>query len=234
MALKIAFPRICIALGIADPQLLLESAVREAEAGESFLEFRLDYLERPEQGIAVIRTVLERHPGCAILATCRRHQNHGRYNGSVEDQIHILEGAIEAGAQAVDLEIETAEVAVDKLSHLRQNAKLIVSYHNFESTPHMELVLKRMARVPADAYKIVTTARKPSDSGRILALARANPRMPMIILAMGEIGFPTRVLSPAFAGLYTYAAPLSMEGTAAGQVTSKQLRHLYRVLSGGV
>jgi 3-dehydroquinate dehydratase/shikimate dehydrogenase len=37
------------------------------------------------------------------------------------------------------------------------------------------------------------------------------------------------VLSTAFGGLYTYAAPTTAEGTAAGQVSARQLRHLYRV-----
>jgi 3-dehydroquinate dehydratase/shikimate dehydrogenase len=45
---------------------------------------------------------------------------------------------------------------------------------------------------------------------------------------MGEIGFPSRVLSPRFGGLFTYAAPSAAEGTAAGQVSAKVLRHLYR------
>jgi len=43
-----------------------------------FSEFRLDHLNAPEQGIAVIRKFLAGHPDCRILATCRRHQNHGK------------------------------------------------------------------------------------------------------------------------------------------------------------
>jgi len=93
----------------------------------------------------------------------------------------------------------------------------------------VDAVLRRMLRVPADAYKIVTTARKPTDNFRILALPKANPRTPVIVLAMGESGFPTRVLSTAWGGLYTYAAPSAAEGTASGQVTARQLRHLYRI-----
>jgi 3-dehydroquinate dehydratase/shikimate dehydrogenase len=50
-----------------------------------------------------------------------------------------------------------------------------------------------------------------------------------VVLAMGELGFPTRVLSPVFGGTYTYAAPMYAEGTAAGQVSARYLRHLYRV-----
>jgi 3-dehydroquinate dehydratase/shikimate dehydrogenase len=63
----------------------------------------------------------------------------------------------------------------------------------------------------------------------VLALPKAHPKTRLVVLAMGELGFPTRVLSTAFGGLYTYAAPLMTEGTAAGQVSARQLRHLYRV-----
>jgi len=229
MPQKRPFPRICIALGVPDAVTLMDHVRREADAGETFLEIRLDYLENPEHGVKVIREFLKQHADCIIIATCRRHQNHGKFNGSVEEQIRILELAVSAGAQAVDLEIESAEAAADKLNSFRGRAQIIISYHNYETTPQMDALLKRMIRIPADAYKIVTAARKPSDNARVLALARAHPRTPLIVLAMGELGFPTRVLSPAFGSLYTYAAPIGTQGTAAGQVCARQLRHLYRI-----
>ncbi len=229
MAQPTTLPRICIALGFSDVDKLLEHARRELDAGESFFEFRLDYLASPELGVEAIRTFLAAHPDCTILATCRRHQNQGRYNGSIEEQVAILAAAIEAGARAVDLEIESAENVAARLELLRGKAKLIVSYHNFEATPATETILRRMQKVSADAYKVVTTARKPSDNMRVLGLSKSHPRVPIIVLAMGEAGFATRVLSTAWGGLYTYAAPMAAEGTASGQVSAKQLRHLYRV-----
>jgi 3-dehydroquinate dehydratase/shikimate dehydrogenase len=229
MAQRTNLPRICIALGFVEIEKLIEHAKREYDAGESFFEFRLDYLPAPEQGVAAIRAFLARHPECTILATCRRHQNQGRFNGSIEEQVGILSAAIEAGARAVDLEIESAEQSPARLDALRGNTCVILSYHNYEGTPSMETVLGRMLRIPADAYKIVTTARKPSDCLRVLLLPKAHPRTPIVVLAMGEAGFPTRVLSTAWGGLYTYAAPSTAEGTAAGQVSARALRHLYRV-----
>ncbi|MDX2152190.1 MAG: shikimate dehydrogenase [Bryobacteraceae bacterium] len=222
-------PSICIALGFPTVERLLEAAKREMENGERFVEFRLDYLPTPESGIAAIQTFLKSYPDAWVLATCRRHQNQGKYNGSVEEEIRILETAAAAGARAVDVEIESAENAGARIDALRGRAFLVVSYHNFEGTPAVEAVWRRMSKVEADAYKIVTTARKPSDNWRVLSLARTHARTPFVMLAMGEIGFPTRVLSPAFGGVYTYAAPMAAEGTAAGQVCSKMLRGLYRI-----
>lgn len=216
-------------MGFPDPQKLMESARREANAGESFFEFRLDYLPSPENGIAVIRKFVAAHPECSILATCRRHQNHGKFNGSVEDQIRILDAAFDAGARAVDVEIESAENAVPRLETLRGKGQLVLSYHNYDGTPSPESIVRRMLRIPADGYKIVTTARKPSDNARILAITKTHPRTPLVVLAMGETGFPTRVLATAWGGLFTYAAPNASEGTASGQVSARVLRHLYRV-----
>src|SRR5579862_3209451 len=224
------FPTICIALGFPDADSLLAQARAEYESGERFLEFRLDYLTSPERGLAALRKFLTRHADCTILATCRRRQNQGRFTGSVDEQLRILEAAREAGAKAVDVEIESAEHCEDRLAKLRSTTYLLLSYHNYGGTPpRLDAVLRRMAMIPADGYKIVTTARKPSDNSRVLALARTHPRLPTILLAMGEGGFPTRVLSPAFGGLYTYAAPNVALGTASGQVSAKKLRGMYRV-----
>ena len=95
----------------------------------------------------MIRKFLAGHPDCCILATCRRHQNHGKFNGSVEDQIRILDAALDAGARAVDIEIESAENAVPRLEMLRGKGMLMLSYHNYDGTPSPEVVLRRMLRM---------------------------------------------------------------------------------------
>jgi 3-dehydroquinate dehydratase/shikimate dehydrogenase len=217
-------------MGFPDTEKLLEHAHREVtEGGERFLEFRLDFLRDPLSGLEAIRSFMARHPDCSVMATCRRHQNHGKFNGSIEDQLKVLNAAVEAGAVAVDVEIESAENAVTKTEALSKAASLIVSFHNYESTPAMESVLKRMMRVRADAYKLVTMARKASDTMRVLALARSYPKVPLILLCMGETGQATRVLAPAYGSVYTYAAPMSAEGTAAGQMSARVMRNTYRL-----
>ena len=228
MASATSLPPICIAMGFPDTDKLLQHARREAQEGERFFEFRLDYLDRPERGVEAIRQFLAEFPDSTILATCRRHQNHGKFNGSIDEQVRILEAAIDCGAGAADLEIESAETGV-RLDGLRSRTCLIVSYHNFEGTPPVDTILRRLMRVNASAYKVVTTARKPSDMQRILSLAKAYPREKLVLLSMGELGFPSRIISTAFGSIYTYASPTSAEGTAAGQVSARQLRNLYRV-----
>ena len=112
---------------------------------------------------------------------------------------------------------------------LRGHTQLIVSYHNFEATPPMDSVISRVMRAPADAYKIVTTARKPSDNARVLAAAKALPKHRMVVLAMGELGFRRACFRRSSAASSPTPRPCCAKGTAAGQVSARYLRHLYRV-----
>src|SRR4051794_40315379 len=149
MAQTRSLPRICIALGLPDLPTLLDHARREAESGEVFLEFRLDYLSHPCKGAEAIAKFLEQFPDCILLATCRRHQNHGKFNGSVEEQLAVLDLAVRNGAHAIDVEIETAEIAQDRLNQFRGRTQVIVSYHNYEATPPMDTVVNRVMNVQA-------------------------------------------------------------------------------------
>ena len=220
-------PKICVALGFPKASQLLEMAEREVESGSRFFEFRLDFLEDPEEGIEAIRLLLSKHPEVKLLATCRRHQNHGRFNGSIEEQVALLERAAEAGAIAVDVEIESAETAPQTVDRLRNITDLIISYHSYSGTPPLQKLVIRMQRAPADGYKVVTTARKPSDLLRLLSLVKEKPGAPLILLSMGEVGFPSRVLSVKMGCLYSYAAPNSAQGTAPGQISSEKMRTVY-------
>jgi len=233
MAYRSDFPPICVALGCAESDKLQKLAVETCDAGEEFVEIRMDMLEEPSEAVRVIGRLRNRYPDVVLLATCRRHPNGGRFQGSIGQQLDLLESAIQAGAQAVDVEVETAEEAADRTAALRSHAKLLVSYHNFESTPVLGPVLRRLEKTPADVLKLVTTASKPSDNVRILELARQHHNRPLVALAMGESGAPSRILSLSRHCAFTYAAPPAMatgnrDGTAPGQISSSLLRKQYR------
>jgi 3-dehydroquinate dehydratase/shikimate dehydrogenase len=221
-------PRVCVALGFPTTSELSRSAEREYKDGATLLEFRLDYLKNPSAGVDLIRKFRQANPDAQILATCRHRRAHGHFGGTIEDQLSLLKASADAGAAFLDCEIETAEKAKSMIRELREQTALIVSYHNFESTPALDPILRRLLSVPADIYKIATTARKPSDNLRLMQLLRNANEHPMIVVAMSEIGAPSRILSPSLGSLFTYAAPNDQEGTAPGQLAMRTLRTLYR------
>ena len=129
----------------------------------------------------------------------------------------------------MDIEIESAENARRRAWRLYAAAQLMLSYHNYDGTPSPEAVLRRMLRIPADGYKIVTTARKPSDNSphsraRQIASPHAADRA-----RDGRNRISHACLIHRLGRLFTYAAPNASEGTASGQVCARVLRHLYRV-----
>lgn len=227
-ALPKSLPRISVALGFPSASQLIRAAERECKDGNTFLEFRLDHLADPDSGIQAIRIFRKKYPDAQILATCRHKENHGSFSGGIDQQLRILEAAAQAGSAAIDIEIESAERAALALTRMRESAALIVSYHNFESTPALAPILRRLRRVPADAYKAAVTARKPSDNLRVLEFARAHHNPPLITFAMSDIGFATRVLAPSLGCPFTYGAPGNNAGTAPGQIPASLMHSLYR------
>lgn len=223
-----SLPRICVALGFHNASELSRAAECEYKDGNTFLEFRLDYLADPTGGLPLIRAFRAKYPDAQILATCRHKQNHGGFDGSIEQQLGILRGAAHAGSALVDLEIESAERAKPAIEQLRESALLVVSYHNFESTPLLESILRRLQRVPADAYKLALTTRKPSENLRVLEFVHQHHKTPLIAFGMEETGIATRVLAPSFGSRFTYGAPRNDSGTAPGQIGANVMRSLYR------
>jgi 3-dehydroquinate dehydratase/shikimate dehydrogenase len=223
-----SLPRVCVALGFSSAGELASAAEREYKDGNTFLEFRLDCLSDPAQGVEAMRHLRQSYPDVFVVATCRAKQQRGGFGGSIERQLKILGEAAQAGATALDIEIEVAEQAKRPVAELRRLAPVIVSYHNFESTPALPPILRRLQRVAADAYKIATTARKPSDNLRLMQFARRAGRIPLIAIAMSEIGAASRILACCWGSLYTYAAPQGATGTAPGQFPAQAMRSLFR------
>lgn len=206
----------------------MRAAESEYKDGNTFFEFRLDHLADAASGIQVIRALQQKYPDAKILATCRHQRNQGAFTGSIERQLAILRDAAIAGSTSLDIEIESAEQAEPALPSLRESAAIIVSYHDFESTPPLARILRRLERIPADAYKIAVTARKPADNVRVVQFARERRKVPLIAFAMAEIGAVTRILAPALGCAFTYAAPRENSGTAPGQIAASAMRSLYR------
>ncbi len=223
-----ALPRICVALGFPSPAKLSQAAEHEHRDGTTFFEFRLDYLTDPAAGPQVIRDFRRAHPDAYVLATCRSRLAKGQFRGGVESQLSVLKASAAAGASFVDLEIEIAEKVKSAVKPLRETALLVISYHNFQNTPALDAITRRLKKIPADIYKIATTARKPSDNLRAIELLRQHETASLVLIEMSEVGVASRILLPALGSLFTYAAPSEGEGTAPGQISARTLRSLYR------
>jgi 3-dehydroquinate dehydratase/shikimate dehydrogenase len=223
-------PRVCLALSgdtVEDMLGTAESMARE----NPLLEFRLDYLKQPLAALPKLHRFLETHQYVTAIGTCRRIDNGGKFKGSLASQLDLLTKAHAAGCQIVDLEIQSAlKSKPEAIARLRSRAGLILSFHDFRATRNLDETLGKMLKIPADFYKVVTTAATLSDNVAMMKfLQKQSAKHALIGLCMGEQGIISRVLNVRAGSAFTFGAVSADLKTAPGQVTTQDLRSIYRI-----
>ncbi len=227
---KIRFGR--LALGIR-PAIVVPfsamtsvSAVRRAKAGGmDAAELRLD-LHPPLAG------AMSKFKGTPLIATVRSKKEGGRWKGPEKARLELFKSVMKS-VDAVDIELSSASILKDVVREARRRRKtVIISYHNFKTTPAaavLENVMKRAKMAGADIVKIAVTARSGRDVERLAQFTTRHASRGLITLSMGSRGVVSRVLFPAFGSLVTFAH--LGRGTAPGQMdletTSRCLAAFY-------
>jgi 3-dehydroquinate dehydratase/shikimate dehydrogenase len=197
--------------------------MRKASGVADIIELRLDYMQRPD-----IRALLESSP-VPKIATCRAKNDNGRFDGTEEERLAVLQEAIDLGVEYVDLELNSLRPVSKK------GAKLILSYHNFKETPEdleLKSIYGRLVKMGADIPKIATVANSVKDGVRMLGLiSEASSRgKDMIGVCMGEQGTVTRVYGPVCGSYLTFARLEKGKESAPGQMTAANLRAAWDLL----
>jgi 3-dehydroquinate dehydratase/shikimate dehydrogenase len=145
--------------------------------------------------------------------------------------VDVLTKAAAAGCQLIDVELETAEALKKvELQKMHSRAAIILSHHDFRATKKLEETFARMRELPADYYKIVTTATSLSDNVAMMKFLEEKSYTHSVIgLCMGEQGIISRVLALRAGSVFTFAAANPGEETAPGQVSLRTLRDTYRI-----
>ena len=223
-------PRIFVSL--AAPTLsALEALATHVTGVPVGYELRLDHLQDFSQFEYQLHQMLTRLHSPQMIATCRMATAGGKFQGTLADQAAILSAAIRAGCQWVDVEIESVQKAGASFLKPLRPAKIIISYHNYQKTPALAGIYRRMARLPVQVVKIATTARYLKDTLVIRKLLKAHGRhsLRLVALAMGPSGMPARLLSLLWGSAFTYASPSNQSPAAPGQIPAEVMRANYRV-----
>lgn len=209
---------ICVSLGRTRHRMVIAEHQALARKGAQLVELRIDWLARkPDLG-----RLLKERP-TAVVITCRRPEDGGRWRGDEETRQILLRQAIVNGVDYVDLELDVAR----KIPRYGPT-KRIISYHNFQETPHdLQAIWNELREGDPDIIKLVTMANSPQDNVRILQLA-AGASVPTIAFCMGELGVPSRVLCGKYGAPFTYGSFSRERLLAPGQLTFEDLRDIYR------
>jgi 3-dehydroquinate dehydratase/shikimate dehydrogenase len=223
--------KVCVAIIGSTAAEMLEKAsavVKETP----FLEFRLDYLEKPLLALPKFKHFFTDNTAATGIATCRRSPNGGKFSGNVAAEIEVLSKAGAAGFHIIDVELESAEaMKKGEIQKLRDTGvALIISHHDFNATKDLDGIYQRIAPFQPDFIKIVPTAKSLVDNVTLMRfIERMEDHSNIIGICMGDAGIISRVLGVRAGSAFTFAAATMGEETGPGQIAARTLIETYRI-----
>ena len=217
------FPLLAVPIIAKTDKEALADMEKAITAGADILEFRIDYM--PKIVSADLKNFIYNSSLPAIV-TNRARDEGGYYTGTERRRIELLEDAAYLKAHYVDIELRHMPKSFNKNS-----SKLIVSYHDFKSTPeNLEEIYRKILDAGADIIKIATKANYGKDVKRMNNLIEMSYKSgkPIIGICMGELGRETRFHPKNY---LTFPC-LPGKNSAPGQVTIEEMINYKNKISG--
>jgi 3-dehydroquinate dehydratase/shikimate dehydrogenase len=218
--------RVC-AVAAAATAKEMAGQIRTALRETPTVELRLDWLRSNAERRRLLDWVKRQEFGAQVvlMATCRRVPGGGRFRGGIEREMYWLRQAADAGCGWCDVELQTLrELPSKTVRGYRVPSRVLLSAHDFKGMPALRREMKFADNDGVTAVKIAARANTIADSVRLLGLARSSVNF--VAVPMGEIGLPARILALREGSALAYA-PVG-EATAPGQVSLREMMHLYR------
>jgi len=221
--------KICVSVPpktVAEALNFIEKAENQ---GADFIEVRLDSLKKHKELADITHC-----SNTPLIATNRSPECQGKFLGNENERKKILLDAARNGFEYVDVELSTSGLKEIVGNLHGMGVKPIVSFHDFDETPsssQLNEILRREIDSGADVCKIVTTARLVEDNLTMLDfISKASKGARIVCFSMGDLGKPSRLLSPVFGAFFTIASLESGRKTASGQLTIQEMRTVYKTL----
>ncbi len=192
-------------------------------AGADLVEVRFDLCLQaglPLDDAAAATTALP----VPIMATLRHADEGGAWTGSESERRAFYEQLTWAGW----VDVEAGRFADPAWRGFRPAGRLVLSLHDFTGMgAALPTRVAGMYAAGAEIAKVAVTAGDAHDLAVIERLLRSE-RRPLISVAMGEHGLPSRLLAGVWGAAMTFAK-LPGGGTAPGQPTVQEVLGTYRL-----
>jgi 3-dehydroquinate dehydratase-1 len=189
------------------------------------IELRLDALGAG----ARVKNFRSRHEiRLPILLTARHPAEGGARERTCAERLELLQSGL-ATAAAIDVEIRS----LDELAPVWSEAgglgvKRIASFHDFDSTPGLEVLRDKLAAAlaaGADVAKFAFHLREARDLAVVSALLRGPAALPLSVMGMGPLAPASRLLAMQLGSCLNYGY-LGGAPTAPGQWPAGLLREV--------
>jgi len=238
-------PLICTPLIGLDQTMILAELNTILPKKPDLIEWRADFfasLANKGEVVATAAAIREKIADIPLLFTIRSSREGGQ--PLVLDSSQVVEVYAEAcHSPHIDLiDFELSNPA-EELHYLQKTAaatatRLILSYHNFESTPAPDVIrakFEQAEHLGADIAKVAVMPAGLEDVLTLLSLtlaAKNNLRIPVISIAMGEYGSLTRMFGWVFGSVVTFA--VGEKSSAPGQVPIEDLQIVLALVQKGL
>ena len=227
---------LAVPISAKNPAQAKEQINKAVTSGAELLELRMDYLENLSVGLlrALIEEVRKSSPAVPVIVTCRDKREGGTIDYPSKLRLEVLVGALEAGADFIDLEyrnfiLQGNRTLIEKALSRNAKGRLILSAHDFEKRFDDIRSLYRQIRsaCPKAIPKLVYTANHINDCFEAFDLLHETSGE-RIVFCMGQAGLISRILAKKLASFLTFASLDEQSATAPGQSTIDQFKKLYR------
>src|ERR1700730_16651349 len=99
-SLRSRMGKLCVAI-IGSTAAEMVDLATEAMRDSPFLEFRLDYLEKPLPALPNMNQLMAENSVVTAIATCRRAANGGKFKGTIAAELEVLQKASASGFHLV-------------------------------------------------------------------------------------------------------------------------------------
>lgn len=239
-------PKICVPLvGRSDKEILGQAdAIRIAAEKDTIdmVEFRADYYEalNDENHLSILlKQLQDKFRDIIFLFTIRSEQEGGEkldFNspGISEINSFVIRNRL---ADMVDVELMsgTETVAAQVKLAGKHNVKIIMSNHDFNTTPDTEVIVNRLRNMQdlgADVAKIAVMPECRMHVLNLLAAAAVmNDRyakVPIVTISMGKNGAISRMCGELFGSAITFS--VLEKASAPGQIPVHELNEMMEII----
>lgn len=218
---------------------LIEEARELLDSGADVAEWRVDHAlahgASPADLLGWAPRLREALGDRPLLLTLRTAPEGGAVSLSDRAYVEAIGTLIEAaGIDAIDVEFERDGALATLLPRARaRGVDVLASWHDTAGTPAEPQLVARLAAMTAtgaDVVKVATTAHSHRDALAVLgasATSAAQLDVPLVVIAMGELGRVTRLLGHDFGSVLTFGS--LARASAPGQIPVADLREVVRV-----
>lgn len=199
------------------------------------IEWRVDFFEGihdPARVLAVARAMKLAAGSIPIMFTRRASHEGGETIGIVEEAVVSLYEAVAASGMVDIIDYELSQSSENK-ARLRAASRshgvsMIMSYHNFKTTPAVAELVGKIAEAEQQGADIAKVAVMPATPGDVLVLleatlaASAQVQIPIVTMSMGAVGAMSRLCGWMYGSVITYA--VGQSSSAPGQIPIDDLR----------